>query len=83
MYDNIVLFCNIIIIFMTTVSVPLPDDLLQGIKQLVQLGNASNNADAIRKAIKKYLDDQAVEMVLAAQKEPSLSGDLDDLAAQL
>jgi Arc/MetJ-type ribon-helix-helix transcriptional regulator len=68
---------------MTTVSVPLPDDLLQGIKQLVQLGNASNNADAIRKAIKKYLDDQAVEMVLAAQKEPSLSGDLDDLAAQL
>lgn len=68
---------------MTTVSVPLPDDLLQGIKQLVQLGNASNNADAIRKAIKKYLDDQAVEMVLAAQKEPSLSGDLDELATQL
>jgi Arc/MetJ-type ribon-helix-helix transcriptional regulator len=68
---------------MTTVSVPLPDDLLQGIKQLVQLGNASNNADAIRKAIKKYLDDQAVEMVLIAQKEPSLSGDLDELAAQL
>lgn len=68
---------------MTTVSVPLPDDLLQGIKQLVQLGNASNNADAIRKAIKKYLEDQAVEMVLNAQKEPSLSGDLDELAAQL
>ena len=68
---------------MTTVSVPLPDDLLQGIKQLVQLGNASNNADAIRKAIKKYLDDQAVEMILIAQKEPSLSGDLDELAAQL
>lgn len=68
---------------MTTVSVPLPDDLLQGIKQLVQLGTASNNADAIRKAIKKYLEDQAVEMVLTAQKEPSLSGDLDELAAQL
>ena len=68
---------------MTTVSVPLSDDLLQGIQQLVQLGNASNKADAIRKAIKKYLEEQAVEMILTAQKEPSLSGDLDSLAAKL
>lgn len=68
---------------MTTISVPLPDHLLQGVKQLVQIGVASNNADAIRKAIAKYLEDQAVEMVLKAQQEPSLSGNLDELASQL
>ena len=68
---------------MTTVSVPLPEELIRQIEQLIADGIASNKADAIRKAVKKYLEDQAVERVLRARQEPSLEGDLDELAAQL
>jgi Arc/MetJ-type ribon-helix-helix transcriptional regulator len=65
---------------MTTVSVPLSDDMLRQIEQLIADGIAANKADAIRKAVKKYLEDQAVEAVLRARKEPTLEGDLDELA---
>lgn len=68
---------------MTTVSVPLPDEMLRAIDMLIRQGVASNKADAIRKAIQKYLEDQAVEAVLRAEKEPTLYGDLDELAKQL
>lgn len=47
------------------------------------MGIASNKADAIRKALQKYLEDQAVETVLRASKEPRLKGDIDELASQL
>jgi len=68
---------------MTTVSVPLPEEFIRQIEQLIADGIASNKADAIRKAVKKYLEDQAVERVLRASKEPRLSGDLDELAAKI
>ncbi|MBU0458771.1 ribbon-helix-helix domain-containing protein [Patescibacteria group bacterium] len=68
---------------MTTVSVPLPDEFLRQIEQLIADGIASNKADAIRKAVKKYLEDQAVEAVLKAMEEPSLDGDLDELASKI
>lgn len=65
---------------MTTVSVPLSDDMLRHIQELIDRGIAANKADAIRKAVKKYLEDQAVETILQARKEPTLEGDLDELA---
>lgn len=65
---------------MTTVSVPLSDDMLRAIEALIKDGIAANKADAIRKAVKRYLEDQAVEAVLQARKEPSLEGDLHELA---
>jgi Arc/MetJ-type ribon-helix-helix transcriptional regulator len=68
---------------MSTLSVPLPDDMRSNIKMLVKQGVAPNEATVARKAIRHYLEDQAVEAVLKSQKEPSLSGDLDDLASQL
>lgn len=68
---------------MTTVSVPLSDDMLRHIQELIDRGIAANKADAIRKAVQKYLEDQAVEDILRASKEPRLKGDLDDLAAKL
>jgi len=68
---------------MTTVSVPLPDEILHHIEELIALGIASNKADLIRRAVQKYLEDQAVEAILKARKEPSLSGDLDELASRL
>ena len=68
---------------MTTVTVPLTDDLLQAIQQLIDRGIASNKADAIRKALKQYIEDQEVNDILMASKEPRLRGDIDGLADQL
>jgi len=68
---------------MTTISVPLTDDLLRQIEQLIAAGIASNKADAIRKAVQKYLEYQAVEAVLRSSKEPRLKGGIDNLASKL
>ncbi|KKU20077.1 MAG: hypothetical protein UX30_C0004G0025 [Candidatus Saccharibacteria bacterium GW2011_GWA2_46_10] len=68
---------------MTTISVPLPDEFLRQIESLIARGIASNKADAVRKAVQKYLEDQAVEDVLRASREPRLKGNIDKLAAKL
>lgn len=68
---------------MTTVSVPLPADMLKALEDLIRQGKASNKADAIRRALQQYLEDQAVQDVLRAQKEPGLKGNLDDLVRRL
>ena len=68
---------------MTTVSVPLPDDLLQALEMLVKQGIAPNKAEALRQALKQYLEDQAMEAVLRARKEPSLEGNIDELAKKI
>lgn len=68
---------------MTTLSIPVDDDMARQIKALIAQGVAKNITDIGRTAIKKYLEDLAVQQVLQAQKEPSLNGDLDDLAKKL
>lgn len=68
---------------MSTISVPLPDFMLQGILDLVKKGIIPNKSEGIRQAVKMYLEEQAVKDVLKAKNEPSLSGDLDELAAKL
>lgn len=68
---------------MTTISVPLSADMMKVLDNLIAQGVASNKADAIRKALKKYGEDQAVEAVLQASKEPRLKGNLEDLARSL
>ena len=68
---------------MTTISVPLSADLLKALETLIREGKASNKADAIRKALQMYLEEQAVQDVLRARKEPSLRGNLHDLARKL
>lgn len=65
---------------MSTLSVPLSGDMLKQIESLIDQGVASNKADLVRKAINKYIEDQVVEAILRASKEPSLEGDLDELA---
>ena len=71
------------IIHMTTISVPLPSNLLDQLTQLVKSGKAANKAAAMRMALEKYLEDQAVQEVLDARREPALYGDLDELAKKL
>lgn len=65
---------------MSTLSVPLSPNMLKAIEQLVKNGVAANKADLVRKAIDKFLEEQAIEAVLKASKEPRLAGDLDELA---
>ena len=65
---------------MSTLSVPLSADMLKQIEELIEDGVASNKADLVRKAIDKYIEDQVVEGILKAMKEPTLEGDLDELA---
>lgn len=67
---------------MTTVSVPLPADLLEALELLIERTD-SNKADIFRKALRMYLEEQAVEDVLRASKEPRLKGNLRDLAKKL
>lgn len=68
---------------MSTLSVPLPANLLTALENLVKKGSASSKADAARKAIEKYIEDMAVEDVLQASREPSLEGDLDELLKKI
>ncbi len=65
---------------MTTISVPLPADMLKALENLVRQGRASNKADAMRKALRLYLEEEAVQAVLRAKNEPRLKGNLRDLA---
>ncbi len=68
---------------MATLSIPVDEETLRKIQALIAQGLAKNITDIGRTAINKYLDDLAVEQVLKAQKEPSLSGELDELATKL
>mgnify|MGYP001560207241 CR=1 FL=1 len=68
---------------MSNISVPLPGDMLKAIKTLIKQGVAANMSEFVRHAIKTYLEEQAVQAVLRASKEPNLKGDLDKLAKKL
>ena len=68
---------------MSTLSVPLSDDVIKSIENLVNRGIASNKADAVRQALQMYLEEQAVQAVLKASHEPSLRGDLDELSKKI
>lgn len=65
---------------MSTLSVPLSADMLKKIEDMVRQGVATNKAELVRKAIDKFLEAQAIQAILDAQKEPRLSGDLRKLA---
>jgi predicted DNA-binding protein len=66
-----------------TISVPLPTDLARRLMDFLRDKKTDNKAAVMRVALEKYLEDQAVEDVLRASREPRLSGDLDELAKKL
>jgi len=72
---------------MSTISVPLPPELEKFINAQVKSGYAANKADVVRRALTRFSEDEAVEMILRAQKEiadgKGLRGDLRKLAAQI
>ena len=65
---------------MTTISVPLPHQMAKELNNLVKNGVGSNKADVVRRAITRFLEEEAVSSVLRAEREPSLRGDLRTLA---
>lgn len=68
---------------MPTLSVPLTPELEKFIKEQVESGDAASKAHVVRKALKKMMEDQVVDQILKASKEPNLRGDLDVLARKL
>ena len=82
--SNIKLQCyNLILQNMSTLSVPLTPELENMIDKLIQDGVAGNKAELARKAIEKMAEDHAVQVVLDAEKEPNIEGDLDELMKKL
>lgn len=67
---------------MTTLSIPLPPEMAKSVEEEAKNSGLAK-ADVVRAAIKLYLERQAVQKILHAMEEPSLSGDLDELAAKL
>ena len=71
---------------MSTISVPLPADLEKKLNELVKQ-RGSNKAEVIRCALRRMAEEEAVQAVLAAQREVKegklLQGDIDELASTL
>lgn len=68
---------------MSILSVPVPDKMLESINDLIKQGIVANKAEFARRAMQLYLENEAVNTVLKASKEPSLKGDLEELSKKL
>ena len=67
---------------MTTISVPLTPELTKFIQETTEKSGMTK-ADIMRRALKMYAEECAVQKILRASGEPSLKGELVDLAKQI
>ena len=69
---------------MSTISVPLPPNLIEFIDQEEKMGNYNNKATLVRKAIEKLQEDALIEAVLQSEKDVAegkvFRGDLREIA---
>lgn len=63
---------------MTTLSIPLNTELEEFVNHTAQ-NTGLAKTDIVRQALQHYRQEMAVQKVLLAATEPSLSGDLDEL----
>ncbi len=68
---------------MTTLSIPVSGDLEKFIEDMVKSGKGANKADVVRRALREYHENEVLEAVLKAQREPTLYGDLRQLAKEI
>ena len=68
---------------MATISVPLSPELQERLDALVAEGVGSNRADVMRRALSKLSEDEAVRVVLEAEKEPVIRGDIRELLKKM
>jgi len=84
MYDIILLHHHTI---MTTISVPITGEQEKFIDDFVKSGKAANKAHAVRYAIQRLSEEEAVESVLRAEQDVKegrvFYGDLDKLAKKM
>ena len=68
---------------MSTLSVPLNKNLEEIVNSFVKSGYAPNKAEVMRKALIFLAEEEAVQDVLRAEREPVLRGDLRELAKKI
>ena len=72
---------------MTTLSIPVSGELEKFIERMIEEGKGANKADVVRRALRQMSEDEAVEVVLNAQREISLGkglkGDLRELMKKI
>ena len=61
---------------MTTLSVPISSELEIFINNMIKDGRAANKADVVRKALRQLSEDELVEKIIRARREPTIRGDL-------
>ncbi len=69
---------------MTTLSIPVSGDLEKFIERMVKEGKGANKADVVRRALREYAENEALENILQSEREfdqgKVLRGDLRKLA---
>ena len=72
---------------MTNISIPLPEDLLSFIDEMIKSRKADSKASVVRNALYKLAEEEAIKDILEARIEVKegkiLKGDLDELASKL
>ena len=72
---------------MTTLSVPVSQDLLDFINRMVESGEAETKAGVVRRALRKYAEDEMFKQILVSQKEIKegkiLRGDLREILKKI
>jgi len=73
--------------FMSTLSIPVTAEQEAFIKAYIKDGKADNKAEVVRKALTRFAEDEAVEVVLQAEREMGegkvLYGDLRELMKKI
>ncbi|MEK7645860.1 MAG: ribbon-helix-helix protein, CopG family [Patescibacteria group bacterium] len=68
---------------MTTLSIPVSGELAEFINRMIREGKGANKADVVRRALREYRENEAVENILQAEREFAqgkvLRGDLREL----
>lgn len=68
---------------MTTLSVPVSGDLEKFIERMVRDGKGANKADVVRRALREYEENEALENILRSEREFTegkfLRGDLREI----
>jgi len=64
---------------MSTLSVPLTPKLEEFINNQVKSGRAANKAEVVRRALIAFTEEEAVQEVLKAMREPVLRGNIRNL----
>lgn len=61
---------------MTTISVPINAKQEEFIRALVKSGKVANKAHAVRRALDIFAEEEAVAVVLRAQQEVTIKGEI-------